>query len=67
MKKNTIISIIGYTLILLAFMTFILALHMETGFQFWIMTFVSIGYMMCSGFVFDSRDSRTTENGPEGF
>jgi hypothetical protein len=64
MKKNTIISIIGYTLILLAFMTFILALHMETGFQFWIMTFVSIGYMMCSGFVFDSR---TTENGPEGF
>jgi hypothetical protein len=64
MKKNTIISIIGYTLILLAFMTFILALHMETGFQFWIMTFVSIGYMMCSGFVFDSR---ITENGPEGF
>ena len=64
MKKNTVISIIGYTLILLAFMTFILALHMETGFQFWIMTFVSIGYMMCSGFVFDSR---TTENGPEGF
>ena len=64
MKKNTIISIIGYTLILLAFMTFILALNMDTGFQFWIMTFVSIGYMMCSGFVFDSR---TTENGPEGF
>ena len=64
MKKNTIISIIGYTLILLAFMTFILALNIETGFQFWIMTFVSIGYMMCSGFVFDSR---TTENGPEGF
>lgn len=64
MKKNTIISIIGYTLILLAFMTFILALNMETGFQFWIMTFVSVGYIMCSAFVFDSK---TPENGPEGF
>lgn len=64
MKKNTIISVIGYTLILLAFMTFILALNMETGFQFWIMTFVSVGYIMCSGFVFDGR---TPENGPEGF
>ena len=67
MKKNTVISIIGYTLILLAFMTFILALNMETGFQFWIMTFISVGYIMCSGFVFDSRDSRTPENRPEGF
>ena len=64
MKKNTIISIIGYTLILLAFMTFILALHMETGKQFWIMAFISVGYILCSGFVFDSR---TPKNGPEGF
>jgi hypothetical protein len=64
MKKNTIISIIGYTLILLAFMTFILALHMETGLQFWIMAFISVGYIMCSGFVFDSK---TPKNGPEGF
>jgi uncharacterized membrane protein len=64
MKRNTFIILLGYLLLVLAVISFVLALHMETGFQFWIMTFVSIGYMMCSGFVFDSR---TTENGPEGF
>ena len=56
MKKNTIISIIGYTLILLAFLTFVLAIHMETGKQFWIMAFISVGYLTCSIFVFNSRE-----------
>lgn len=62
MKKNTIIDVVGYIMVLLSFVTFILALHMETGFQFWIVTLISIGYLLCSGFVFNSK-----ENQPEGF
>jgi hypothetical protein len=63
MKKNTLINIVGYVMVLLSFMTFILALHMETGFQFWIIALISIGYLVCSGFVFNCK----TEDQLEGF
>ena len=64
MKRNTLLNVLGYVLFLLSVISFVLAVQMETGKQFWIMTFISVGYIMCSGFVFDSR---TPENGPEGF
>ena len=55
MKKNTIIILFGYLLIILAVISFVLAIGMEEGYQFWTMTSISIGYLVCSGFVFDSR------------
>lgn len=64
MKRNTFLNVLGYFLLILAFLSFVLAVGMETGKQFWIMTFISIGYLTCSAFVFNNR---TTSNGPEGF
>ena len=55
MKKNTIIILFGYLLIILAVISFVLAIGMEEGYQFWTMTSISIGYLVCSGFVFDSK------------
>lgn len=63
MKKNTVVDVVGYIMVLLSFVTFVLALHMKTGFQFWIVTLISIGYLVCSGFVFNCK----INDQPEGF
>jgi hypothetical protein len=61
MKRNILLDVIGYILILGSFISFIVALHMETGKQFWIVTFISIGYLILSGFIFNSKTQDTEE------
>ena len=60
MKRNTLLNVLGWLLSLLSLTALILAVHMETGKQFWIMTFISIGYLVCGGFAFSGI---TTEEG----
>jgi hypothetical protein len=62
MKRNTLLDVIGYILILVSVISFIIALHMETGKQFWIVTFVSIGYLFLSGFIFNHKGENTKED-----
>lgn len=64
MKRNTLLNVLGYVLFLLSVISFVLAIYMETGKQFWMMTFISVGYLICSAIAFDAR---TISNGPEGF
>jgi hypothetical protein len=63
MKRNILLDVIGYILVLGSFISFIVALHMETGKQFWIVTFISIGYLVLSGLIFNHKEDEETEEG----
>lgn len=58
MKRNTFIILFGYLLLVLAVISFVLAVGMETGKQFWTMTSISIGYLVCSAFVFNNAPTK---------
>lgn len=58
MKRNTFIILLGYLLLALAVISFVFAVGMETGKQFWIMTSISIGYLLCSASVFNNAPTK---------
>ena len=55
MKRNTLLNVLGYVLFLLSVVSFVLAVQMDTGRQFWIMAFISVGYLTCSLIAFSAR------------
>ena len=63
MKRKTYLNLLGYALLVLAFISFVVAVSMDTGKQFWMVTGIAVSYLALGGFVFNVNANETKQEG----
>jgi len=58
MKRKTYLNLLGYALLVLAFISFVAAVSMDTGEDFWIMIGIAVSYLCLGGFVFNCNQTK---------